>query len=243
MSDVQSRPRKPPPHDSFAPLRVPGFRWFVVSVLTMAMGAQIQGVVVAWQMYAITHNPLSLGMVGLAEAVPFVGLALWAGHVADSLDRRRVALIALVVLFLCALALAVINRPGAGGALESQSLRLAIYGVIVICGAARSFLLPARNALSAEVVPRALYSSSVAWRTGVWQVAAVTGPALGGLIYGWVGAGVAYSSRRRSWRRRSGRSSRSACASGRRARRSCRWRAACARVCSSSFSAACSWAR
>jgi MFS family permease len=183
----------PPPHDSFAPLRVPGFRWFVASVLTMAMGAQIQGVVVAWQIYAITHNPLSLGMVGLAEAVPFIGLALWAGHVADSLDRRRVALIALVVLFLCALALAVVNRPGAGGALRSQSLRLAIYGVIVICGAARSFLLPARNALSAEVVPRALFASSIAWRTGVWQVAAVTGPALGGLIYGWLGAGVAYA--------------------------------------------------
>ena len=202
MSDVQGRQVKataeapveaPAPHDSFAPLRVPSFRWFVVSVLTMAMGAQIQGVVVAWQIYAITHNPLSLGMVGLAEAVPFIGLALWAGHVADSLDRRRVALIALVVLFLCALALAVVNRPGAAGALHSQSLRLAIYGVIVICGAARSFLLPARNALSAEVVPRAMYPSSVAWRTGVWQVAAVTGPALGGLIYGWLGAGVAYS--------------------------------------------------
>ena len=197
MSDVQRAEEKSvdraAPHDSFAPLRVPGFRWFVVSVLTMAMGAQIQGVVVAWQIYAITHDPLSLGMVGLAEAVPFIGLALWAGHVADSLDRRRVALIALVVLFLCALALAMVNRPGAGGALHSQSLRLAIYGVIVICGAARSFLLPARNALSAEVVPRAMYPSSVAWRTGVWQVAAVTGPALGGLIYGWLGAGVAYS--------------------------------------------------
>ena len=192
MSDVQGRQVKataeapveaPAPHDSFAPLRVPSFRWFVVSVLTMAMGAQIQGVVVAWQIYAITHNPLSLGMVGLAEAVPFIGLALWAGHVADSLDRRRVALIALVVLFLCALALAVVNRPGAAGALHSQSLRLAIYGVIVICGAARSFLLPARNALGAEVVPRAHYASAVAWRTGVWQVATVTEPALDKLLF------------------------------------------------------------
>ena len=201
MSDVQSTQAKSAlaavPHDSLAPMRVPGFRWLLVSVLTMAMGAQIQGLVVAWQIYAITHNPLSLGMVGLAEAVPFIGLALWAGHVADSLDRRRVALTALVVLFLCALALAVINRPGAGGALQSQSLRLAIYGVIVICGAARSFLLPARNALSAEVVPRSMYSSSVAWRTGVWRVKpAVTGPALGGLIYGWSAPALPTRSRR-----------------------------------------------
>src|SRR6516164_9785143 len=94
------------PHDPYAPLRLPGFRWFVASILTMAMGAQIQGVVVAWQMYALTRDPLALGMVGLAEALPFVGLALPAGHVADVRDRRRVALAALVVLFLCALALA-----------------------------------------------------------------------------------------------------------------------------------------
>jgi MFS family permease len=208
MSDLESSGRKlrpdarapaaiVPRHDSLAPLRVANFRWFVASVLTMAMGAQIQGVVVAWQIYAITHDPLSLGMVGLAEAVPFIGLALWAGHVADSLDRRRIALTALVVLLLCALALALVSRPGAGDgggwADRGRGFRWAIYGVIVICGAARSFLLPARNALGADVVPRALYASSVAWRTGVWQVAAVTGPALGGLLFAWFGAGPAYA--------------------------------------------------
>src|SRR3954447_14338007 len=90
------------PHDPYAPLRIANFRWFVASILTMAMGAQIQGVVVAWQMYAVTHDPLALGMVGLAEAAPFIGLALYAGHVADAHDRRRVALVALVVLFACA---------------------------------------------------------------------------------------------------------------------------------------------
>ena len=60
--------------------------------------------------------------------------------------------------------------------------------MIVVCGAARSFLLPARNALGAELVPRPLFPSAVAWRTGIWQVAAVTGPAMGGLLYAWVGA-------------------------------------------------------
>src|SRR5437588_12835188 len=95
-----------PAHDPYAPLRIASFRWFVGSILAMAMGAQIQGVVVAWQMYALTRDPLALGMVGLAEALPFIGLALPAGHVADMRDRRRVALSALVVLFTCALALA-----------------------------------------------------------------------------------------------------------------------------------------
>src|SRR3954463_4864112 len=109
MSPASPAPAGNPPHDPYAPLRIGNFRWFVTSILTMAMGAQIQGVVVAWQMYALTHDPLALGMVGLAEALPFVGLALPAGHVADARDRRRIALSALVVLVCCALALAVLS--------------------------------------------------------------------------------------------------------------------------------------
>jgi MFS family permease len=188
----------PPPvtavgHDPYAPLRLPGFRWFVTSVLTMAMGAQIQGVVVAWQMYALTHDPLALGMVGLAEALPFIGLALFAGYVADVRDRRRIALAALIVLLLCAGALAAISFLLVARGSAPAAVRWAIYGVIVVCGVARSFLLPARNALASEVVPRALFASSVAWRTGIWQVAAVVGPALGGLLYVWVGATASYA--------------------------------------------------
>src|SRR6185295_16936498 len=93
------------PHDPYAPLRIANFRWFVASILTMAMGAQIQGVVVAWQMYEVTRDPLALGLVGLAEAAPFIAFALYAGHVADVRDRRRVALASLVVLLACAAAL------------------------------------------------------------------------------------------------------------------------------------------
>src|SRR5215831_4397309 len=181
--------------DPYAPLRVPSFRWFVTSVLTMALGAQIQGVVVAWQMYAVTHDPLALGMVGLAEAAPFIGLALYAGHVADVRDRRRVALAALLVLFGCAAALAAVSFHGLGGAGEGgpRFVTAGIYAVIVVCGAARSFLLPARNALAAELIPRALYPSGVAWRAGTWQLAAVAGPALGGILYAWVGPTRSYA--------------------------------------------------
>ena len=182
------------PHDPYAPLRIRNFRWFVASILTMAMGAQIQGVVVAWQMYDVTRDPLALGLVGLAEAAPFIGFALYAGHVADVRDRRRIALAALVLLLACAIGLAVATAlffaPGRGrpGAL----IQGVIYAIIVVCGAARSFLLPARNALGADLVPRALFPSAVAWRAGIWQVAAVAGPALGGIFYAWVGPTRSY---------------------------------------------------
>ena len=175
------------PHDPYAPLRVLNFRWFVASVLTMAMSAQIQGVVVGWQLYALTHNPLTLAMVGLAEAAPFVLCSLYAGHIADVRDRRRVALQALVVLFACALALAAVSALLIERGRSGVAVQLAVYVVIAMCGLARSFLLPARSALGADLVPRALFPSAVAWRTGVWQVAAVIGPALGGLLYAWIG--------------------------------------------------------
>ncbi|HXJ18833.1 MAG TPA: MFS transporter [Polyangia bacterium] len=182
-----------PVHDPYAPLRIASFRWFVGSILAMAMGAQVQGVVVAWQMYAVTHDPLALGMVGLAEAAPFIGFALYAGHVADVRDRRRVALTALAILFLSAVALAVGSRLFLRSGHPGAWIRWTIYAVIVVCGAARSFLLPARNALGADLVPRPLFPSAVAWRTGVWQVAAVSGPALGGLLYAWVGPTASYA--------------------------------------------------
>jgi MFS family permease len=181
------------PHDPYAPLRISSFRWFVASIWAMAMGAQIQGLVVAWQMYAVTHDPLALGMVGLAEAAPFIGLALYAGHLADVLDRRRVALGALFVLFACAVTLAVASFFFIARGHSGRRIRWTIYGVIVICGGARSFLLPARNALGADLVPRPLYPSAVAWRTGIWQVAAVSGPALGGIFYAWLGATASYA--------------------------------------------------
>src|SRR5262245_15605226 len=195
MSLASSAEAPAPPHDPYAPLRIGNFRWYVASILTMAMGAQIQGVVVAWQMYDVTHDALALGLVGLAEAAPFIAFALYAGHVADVRDRRRVALASLVLLFVCAGALAVASAiflaPGRGrpGAL----IQGVIYAVIVVCGAARSFLLPARNALGAELIPRALYPSGVAWRAATWQVAAVAGPALGGIFYVWVGPTRSYA--------------------------------------------------
>ena len=176
-------------HDPYAALRVRNYRWFIVSLLTMTISSQIQGVVVAWQIYDITHDPLSLGLIGLAEALPFIAIALYAGHIADRMNRHRVSLIALGVLLACSLALLAFNLiPGflhVYGALP-------FYAVIFASGIARSFLQPSRNALGAELVDRSLYANAVAWRSSTWQAAAVVGPALGGLIYGFTSPRVAY---------------------------------------------------
>ena len=66
-------------HDAYASLRRPAFRWFIVSLLAMTVSSQIQAIVVSWQIYDLTHDPLSLGLIGLAEALPFIGAALRLG--------------------------------------------------------------------------------------------------------------------------------------------------------------------
>src|SRR5438132_720006 len=155
----------------------------------MTISAQIQVIVVSWQIYAITHDPLALGLIGLSEALPFIGIALFAGHVADRANRQRIAIAALLVLVLCAGTLLVFSF------MTARVLALGVwpfYAVIAVSGFARSFLQPARNALGAEIVPRELYHNAIAWRSSTWQTAAVIGPAAGGLLYGFGGPRIAY---------------------------------------------------
>jgi MFS family permease len=176
-------------HDPYAALRIPNFRWFVASLMAMTVATQIQAVVVAWQIYELTHDPLSLGLIGLAEAVPFIGVALFAGHVADRVNRLRISLVALIALFLCSLAL--LGFTLAPGIITAGRI-WPIYLVIFLSGIARSFLQPARSALGAELVPRQLYPNAVTWRSSTWQLAEVVGPAIGGLVYGFGSATAAY---------------------------------------------------
>ncbi|MEP6835772.1 MAG: MFS transporter [Gemmatimonas sp.] len=175
-------------------MRVPNFRRYIICLFALTLGIQIQGTVVGWQVYDLTHDPLALGLIGLAEALPALTTALYAGHVADTQDRRRIALVALVVLVVCSFALWMLAHPTAIGIAVLSKQRLnSIYGVIVLSGIARAFLQPARQSLSAELLPRELYPNAITWRSGSWQLAAVLGPAIGGALYAWGGSSRAYA--------------------------------------------------
>src|SRR3954464_6543822 len=165
-------------HDPYISLRNPNFLWYVASIVALTLGTMIQATVVAWQVYALTKDPLSLGLVGLAEALPFIATALYAGHIADRLNRRRINLASLVVLVGCSLGLLVLTATGE----ISVGHVWPVYAIIFISGIARSFLQPARTALSAELVPRELYHNAITWRSSTWQFGAVAGPAMGGLL-------------------------------------------------------------
>jgi hypothetical protein len=169
---------------------IPGFREFMLGMIAVTLANQIQGTVVAYQIYELTRDPLSLGAVGLAEALPFVSLALLGGHVADARDRRRISLVVLVVMF--AMSLGLLGLTFERGALGAVRHKFAIYGIIVVLGVCRSFLQPARAALNAELLPPSLYAKAIAIRTSLFQLAMVSGPAGGGLLYAAVGPQGAY---------------------------------------------------
>jgi MFS family permease len=178
------------PSDPYAALRFPNFRRYVSGLLALTVSIQIQGTIVGWQVYDLTHDPLALGLIGLAEALPFIAAALLAGHSADRFDRRRQVLWSMSVLVICSGSLLALSL--AHGMVTSLRVG-AIYVIIVISGIARSFLMPARIALGAELVPRSVYPNAITWRASTWQAAAVIGPAIGGLLYAVGGASLAYS--------------------------------------------------
>lgn len=187
---MPSNPATDSKRDPYAVLRIRDFRHILLSHGTSTVAREGQMVVVGWQVYAHTHDPLSLGLIGLAEALPFIAVALFAGHAADRANRRLLAIFGNLGMLLSAIALLLFTMfPAVAGAGRIWP----IYLVIALSAIARSFTRPAMTALSADVVPREHFPSAVAWRTSTWQFAAVVGPALGGLLYGFAGALAAYT--------------------------------------------------
>ncbi len=173
----------------YASLRIPDFRRLLLANGALTVAREAQVVVVGWQVFALTRDPLTLGLIGLAEALPYIAVALYAGHVADRTQRRTVGIAGTFGLVLSAVALLILTISP--HAITAQRV-WPVYVVIALSATMRSFMRPAVYALSAEVVPRELYPNAVAWRTSSWHLAAVVGPAAGGLLYGIAGATMAY---------------------------------------------------
>lgn len=176
-------------HDAYAALRHSDFRRLILAHAALTFAREAQIVVVGWQVYEITKDPLSLGLIGLAEALPLLGFALFAGHLADRFPRQPIIVIGTIGMVISSVVLLLFTiYPSmlAGGVWP-------IYAVVFAGGLARASFRPAVVALSAELIPREIHPNAVAWRTSSWHLAAVCGPATGGLIYGFAGPTAAYS--------------------------------------------------
>jgi MFS family permease len=152
------------------------FRRYQLARVAVILGAEAQSVAVAWQVYSITHRAIDLGYTGLALFLPGLIFLLPAGHVADRFDRRHVILVCYSLQVLCTGALVVLARN------NTQSI-LSIYTVLFFIGTGRAFSGPASSALIPHLVPEIHFVNAVTWGGAIFQLANITGPALGGLMF------------------------------------------------------------
>jgi MFS family permease len=178
------------PSGPYAALKIPDFRLFISARFCVTLAIQIQAVVVAWQVYEMTKDPLSLGLIGLAEAIPSIGVSLYAGHVADTVQRKNIIMVCLTTLLICSMVLLTFTLNV--GAFILAYGAVPIYTVIFISGIARGFLTPAVFSYMTQLVPRELYPNAVTWNSTLWETGSIGGPALGGFLYGFLGITASY---------------------------------------------------
>jgi MFS family permease len=166
-------------HHAF--LKLLAFRIFIV------LAYQIMAVAVGWHIYEITHDTLSLGLIGLVEVIPYFSCALFAGYAVDHhCSRRFFGTLAACMLGLSALTLTIISTGWLG------SNTLWIYGALAFSGFGRAFIAPSHSSLFAIILPREEYARAAGIGSSAFQVGLVIGPALGGLLVGFASKSTAY---------------------------------------------------
>ena len=173
--------------DPYAALRHPEFVSLIGGAFLLTLAIQIQQVALAYEIYLVTRDPLSLGLIGLAEAIPFISLALFGGHAADRYEKRGILRVAIGVMVLASVVLALISWTPLRAALSQTAWLIAVYAMIGVLGFARGFYSPAMSSLRAFLIPREIYGNGATWSSTFWQAGAIVGPMAGGLIYAGLG--------------------------------------------------------
>lgn len=155
--------------------------------IQMVLSYQMMMVAIGWHIYEITHDPWALGLIGLAEVIPYMGSALFAGHAVDHyFSRRGFACLSAVFLALNALLLVWIART------HPAHTDWWIYGTVALTGFARAFIAPSYNTLFALIIPRASIAKASGIGSSMFQIGLIVGPAIGGLLIGFADKSVAY---------------------------------------------------
>jgi len=173
--------------DPYASLRYPAYRNFITAIFLFTIAFLIQEVALGYELYTITHDPLALGLTGLATFVPFIGLSLFGGHLADRMSRRLIILVAISVITLGSLFLHFFARSVEAGNVSPDILVPVIYATVFMIGVCRAFQSPASSSLRAFLVPIAAYENAATWSTSAFQAGAILGPAIAGFLFSWLG--------------------------------------------------------
>ena len=173
--------------DPFAAIKVPEYKHLILGRFFFIMALRMMGTLVGWWIYELTSDPFAIGLVGLAEVIPALTMALYSGHVIDISEKRKLLLKTVALYTLCAGILLFLSSPFIKDHLGNYQITLGIYAVIFCFLFIRSFTGPNFTALIGSIVPRRFLQNATTWSQGSWLAASVTGHAAGGFMIALLG--------------------------------------------------------
>ena len=174
-------------NDPYAALRYKEFNTFLLLRFAMVFAWSMQFIIIEWQVYSLTKNPLSLGIIGLMEIIPAVAMALFAGHIVEQKEKKSLLFKCIVGFSIISIGLFLLTWPPVVSGWKMDTVLYAIYFMVFLGGIVRSFLGPTIFSLLSLIVPKKAYSNAATWSSSVWQVGSVVGPAVAGFSIHWIG--------------------------------------------------------
>lgn len=174
-------------NDPYEALRYREFNLFLLMRFAMVFAWSMQFVIIEWEVYSLTKDPLSLGIIGLMEIIPAVGMALFAGHVVDQKEKKSLLVKCILAFSVVSLGLFLITVPSVTKDLSLQTILYVVYGLVFLGGLVRAFISPTIFSLLSLVVPKKAYPNASTWSSSIWQMAAMFGPAIAGFAISIIG--------------------------------------------------------
>lgn len=176
-------------NNPFAAVSIVEYRNLLISRFSFTVAIRMLTTVLGWWIYNLTNDPFAIGLLGLSEVIPAVGLALYAGHVIDISEKRKLMLICIALYAVAAIIFCLLSTNKAHGYISNNGIAKIIYAVVFCTGIVRSFSGPTFNVLVANIVPRNVLQNAITWNQGTYLSASVTGHAVGGLLIAHLGIG------------------------------------------------------
>ena len=173
--------------DPYAALRYKEFNRFLLVRFALVFGWSMQFIVIEWEVYSMTKDPLALGIIGLMEIIPALTMALFAGHIVDQSEKRNLLAKCIASFSLISLGLFLLTWPAIVRNWSTNIVLYCIYALVFFGGFLRSFFGPTIFSLVALIVPKRIYPNAATWNITTWQMATVLGPAFAGFSIDWIG--------------------------------------------------------
>jgi len=171
-------------HWSFAALRYPEFRSYIIARFFFIMVLTMQATLISWQVFEMTKDPFSIGLIGLVEFIPAVIMAIYSGYIIDRSDKKKLLHLSITANLLLTMLFTLVTSKWTAAHFPKQQILLAIYAIAFCTGIARAFSGPTSFALVSMLVPKKKIPNAVNWHSSSWQIAGVGGPAIGGIMFG-----------------------------------------------------------